>query len=64
MAGTNGEDGMSSKARNVGSRPLCGERDLINWGLLARGWSRRGEGKRLFVDSDRSGLRSPLRLSG
>ena len=49
MAGTKGDDDMSFKARNVGSRPLNGERDLINEGLLAEGWSRRGGGERLFV---------------
>ena len=39
MEGTNEEDDMSFKARNKGSIPLCGERDLIDQGLLARGWS-------------------------
>ena len=43
--GINGKDDMLSNARNAGSRPLHGERDLIDRGLLTSGWSRRGEEK-------------------
>ena len=43
---------MSSKAPNAGSKPLHGERDLIDRGLLVGGWSRRRGGERLSMDSD------------
>ena len=42
--GTIGKDDILSNARNAGSRPLRGEGDLIDRGLLTRGWSRRGGG--------------------
>ena len=57
-----GEDDMSSHARYAGSRPLCGEGNLIERGLLTRGWSRRGGGEKLSVDSDCTKLRGTVRL--
>ena len=56
MAGMNGDDDTSSNARNVGFRLLYGEGDLIDQGILIGGWSRRGGGKKLYVDSNRAVL--------
>ena len=64
MAGTNGDDDMSSNARNAESRLPHGEGDLINQGLLIGGWSQRGGGEKLYVDSDRTGLRGTVGLPG
>ena len=53
---------MSSNAHNTGSRLLRREGDLINRGLLKRGWSRQGVGEKLFVDLELTGLRGTTRL--
>ena len=55
---------MSSNAYNTKSRLLRGEGDLINRGLLIRGWSRQGGREKLFVDLDCTGLRGTTGLSG
>ena len=41
MAGTKGNDNMSSNARSAGSRLLRVEGDLFDQGLLTGGWLRR-----------------------
>ena len=64
MARTNGDDDMSSNARNVGSRPLRWEGDPMGRELLTRRWSRRGRGEKLSVDSDRARLQVTFRLAG
>ena len=60
MAGTNGDDDMSSNARNTGSRFLQGEGDRIARGLLTRGLSLRGGREKLSMDSDRARLRGKV----
>ena len=55
---------MSSSVSSVGSRLLRGEGDLFDWGLLTGGWSWWGGGEKLFVDSNRVGLRGTARLPG
>ena len=60
MAGTNGDDGMSSNVHNAGSRLLHGEGDLIDRELLIGDWSRRGEEK-IFL-SDYAGLQGTTGL--
>ena len=52
MKGTKGDDNMSSTAHSAESRLLHGEGDLFNLGLLTEGWSWRGGGEKLSVDSD------------
>ena len=64
MAGINGEDDMLSNARNAGSRPLRGEKDLSDRGLLSGGCFQRGGGEKLSMDLDRVGLRGTVGLSG
>ena len=64
MAGMNWDDDMSSNSRNVGFRLLYGEGDLIDQGILIRGWSRRGGGKKLYVDSNRAVLQGIAGLPG
>ena len=55
---------MSSSAHSVRSRLLRGERDLFEQDLLTRGWSRRGGGEKLSMDSNRAGLWGIARLLG
>ena len=54
---------MLSKESNAGSRPLHRERNLIDQGLLSRGWSWQWGGEKLSVNSYCIGLRGPIGLS-
>ena len=55
---------MSSNARNARSRPLRGDRNLIDRGLLTRGWSQRGGREKLSVDQTAQGCVAQLGYQG
>ena len=61
MAGTNGEDDISSHTRNAGSRLLRGEGVLFMRFLLIRGWSRQGGRGKSSVDVDLARLHGSAR---
>ena len=64
MAGTKGDDDMSSNECNAGSRLLHEKGDLFDQGLLTEGWSRWGGWEKLSVDSDRARLGGIAKLAG
>ena len=62
MGRIKGDDDMSSREHNTGSRLLRGEGDIFDQGLLTGGWSRQGDGEKLSVDSNQAGLRGTVGL--